>query len=913
MSNVQVQLGGSTVQVQVQSSGVARAAQSVREAVAAQTAALAAKVAAEAAREAAEGFADDAATEATTATTKAAEAAASAVDAETALAGTPNLSLENLWPDTFFRDSDGDENALDGTEELYSISLDNRTWNPTLKHDYGLGGWTYSGASGAAQGYDTHYAGPAAESYNLQAGDTVTAAFRVKASGGVDVICRLQFFSALVEGVYTTVGATVSGATEGIHFVTNLNGEATIKVTAEIPATAIGHVAWVDQLSTTVDFHTTAYMVVKGDISPVFPPIRETYEGMRRRVQPMIDAAVGGINGDLLTLPGTNDTASDRVGVALSQWGIAKGLYWQPERMQAINVGLRQLLQRQTGLVQFGLCSDSWGARQYFIREFTQAMCETYGDGGPGWIGFGFLGSDISGNARDLYTVTKTGAWTSEWGTGTNSPSLSNAKSSTAGDKLTITAATVDSIVPTAILANARLFYEATADGVIRHRCGPDSGSLGSWTTVNVQGTVGTNQNVALTNIPTTAAHVWEIEVVSGSVDLHGVYAVASKGWVTNRYYLSGGQVSSFTGANRTQWVASMLAMGNTALGCLFGTNEGNGSVAAATFAANVAEFLDRAADAAPGGDRLVIQPPDNANGNTIPSSAYNAAVDEAVETHYAAKIDLQRAFGPALADYDGTGPRDWLNDANHPAWAYFFPVILDVMLGLFKRDSYTTVIDRDAIPQFKRGITAIRNSGAPALGWGLKGVSTGGTRDIGLAGGTQDFDVSTLTFATSVTDVALLGFNGTGSTNHDLLNLYSNTTRVFRVTDGGDIECFSKAGDNSLQQTWTATSGGGVLRLLITGGALTQFGTTNNVALRLQANNTDILTLSNLAARVGINETIPDYALDVNGTFGFTPGASVTPVDNGDVVFELTSNTSLTVKAKGSDGTVRSVVLTLA
>lgn len=41
-------------------------------------------------------------------------------------------------------------------------------------------------------------------------------------------------------------------------------------------------------------------------------------------------------------------------------------------------------------------------------------------------------------------------------------------------------------------------------------------------------------------------------------------------------------------------------------------------------------------------------------------------------------------------------------------------------------------------------------------------------------------------------------------------------------------------------------------------------------------------------------------------------PGASVTPVDNGDVVFELTNNTTLTIKAKGSDGVVRSVALTL-
>jgi len=64
---------------------------------------------------------------------------------------------------------------------------------------------------------------------------------------------------------------------------------------------------------------------------------------------------------------------------------------------------------------------------------------------------------------------------------------------------------------------------------------------------------------------------------------------------------------------------------------------------------------------------------------------------------------------------------------------------------------------------------------------------------------------------------------------------------------------------------------------------------------------------------KVGINEVAPDYKLDVNGSLGFTPGASVTPVDNGDVVIEATNNTTLTFKLKGSDGTVRSGTLTLA
>ena len=43
------------------------------------------------------------------------------------------------------------------------------------------------------------------------------------------------------------------------------------------------------------------------------------------------------------------------------------------------------------------------------------------------------------------------------------------------------------------------------------------------------------------------------------------------------------------------------------------------------------------------------------------------------------------------------------------------------------------------------------------------------------------------------------------------------------------------------------------------------------------------------------------------------TPAASSTPAANGNMTFELTSDTSLTLKVKGSDGVVRSAVLTLS
>jgi hypothetical protein len=81
---------------------------------------------------------------------------------------------------------------------------------------------------------------------------------------------------------------------------------------------------------------------------------------------------------------------------------------------------------------------------------------------------------------------------------------------------------------------------------------------------------------------------------------------------------------------------------------------------------------------------------------------------------------------------------------------------------------------------------------------------------------------------------------------------------------------------------------------------------------MRFYNNNAEVARFDS-TGKLGIWETVPDYKLDVNGSIWFTPWNSVTPVDNGDVVFELTNNTTLTIRAKWSDGTVRSWTITLA
>ncbi len=178
----------------------------------------------------------------------------------------------------------------------------------------------------------------------------------------------------------------------------------------------------------------------------------------------------------------------------------------------------------------------------------------------------------------------------------------------------------------------------------------------------------------------------------------------------------------------------------------------------------------------------------------------------------------------------------------------------------------------------------------------------------MGVFGSGDGTEPSTAMFRSGIPAMAGAFTNGSGV--GDIIVGLDGATPVFYVENGGDTT-IKNVGTNG-KLTITNSGGGGVLELSANSGNDVKLGSTNNVPTLLRSNGATVITLAT-GGSVGINETSPDYKLDVNGTFGFSPGASVTPVDNGDVVFELTSNTSLTVKAKGSDGTVRSVVLTLA
>ena len=64
---------------------------------------------------------------------------------------------------------------------------------------------------------------------------------------------------------------------------------------------------------------------------------------------------------------------------------------------------------------------------------------------------------------------------------------------------------------------------------------------------------------------------------------------------------------------------------------------------------------------------------------------------------------------------------------------------------------------------------------------------------------------------------------------------------------------------------------------------------------------------------QVPVNGMLGRMAFQEPNAVVLEPQATANPGRPGSMVFQLTSNTSLTVKVMGSDGVVRSVALTLA
>lgn len=107
-------------------------------------------------------------------------------------------------------------------------------------------------------------------------------------------------------------------------------------------------------------------------------------------------------------------------------------------------------------------------------------------------------------------------------------------------------------------------------------------------------------------------------------------------------------------------------------------------------------------------------------------------------------------------------------------------------------------------------------------------------------------------------------------------------------------------------QEAWgAAAAGSAIVWQVVANGATALVSRLQLTATALLPAQTDnVMDLGSSAAR---------WKKGWLGNLSLFPGNSVTPTINGEVTFELTNDTTLTVAVKGSDGTVRTGTITLA
>lgn len=324
------------------------------------------------------------------------------------------------------------------------------------------------------------------------------------------------------------------------------------------------------------------------------------------------------------------------------------------------------------------LIGDSWtAASSYGSAPLARALVDRFGDGGVGFFGFGFWSSSynsVAADARGLYAMTRTAGWTSNYHAGSTSPNISDARSSTATDKLTI--ASVTGATHPALSA-VKLYFEGTADGVIRWRW-----NAGSWSSdTDVQGTVGDQQQLDLTGFPTGALNsasagtiTLEIEVVSGSVILCGMdMQSASDGIVVHKLGATGATSAQWaTAAVDDQWQAAIAALGIQSANIHLGINDQAGGTPAGTYASHMETIAEGVRVAVPGCDLMMVAPPETpftpARSPAMP--AMQAALRAKAAAFPAAYLNFQDSFGSAdnRGEYaDGGDVPLFGSDDTHP------------------------------------------------------------------------------------------------------------------------------------------------------------------------------------------------------------------------------------------------------
>ncbi len=336
-----------------------------------------------------------------------------------------------------------------------------------------------------------------------------------------------------------------------------------------------------------------------------------------------------------------------------------------------------------SGQVILAFAGDSWiQGDSYWLRQFTLAMQETYGNAGIGYVGFQWFGTSSgtwvdpgtqpsgggAGCARgDLVSnPVFDGAWSSDNGGqpgGTAAPSIGYAETSAANAYVRFT-------VPAGHNAVDLFFVGTAAGGTVEYSWNDGS----SWeTAINVTGTDGVCEAVALSNVPGTAATL-RLRRASGTIRLAGVnLKSATSGVVVHKLGASGSNSSQWAAVDLVEWAGHLTTLGAQFVGILLGTNDASSGTIPSVVASN-AENLMAAIKAEDFSiERLWIMPAERSTGSptTFPMTDYAEAVRIKALAGEFGFLNLQTSWGPDPDAYAFGEPGALMDSSNlHPATA---------------------------------------------------------------------------------------------------------------------------------------------------------------------------------------------------------------------------------------------------
>ncbi|MGP5351774.1 SGNH/GDSL hydrolase family protein [Pseudomonas helleri] len=291
-----------------------------------------------------------------------------------------------------------------------------------------------------------------------------------------------------------------------------------------------------------------------------------------------------------------------------------------------------------------------------WIQPFVTHMQGKYGDGGPGWIGFGNpdAGSgNINGQNWQGLSVTVTGTWTSAYATAPG-PDICSVSSANVATQYRV------NNLPAGL--SALQLYALTSAAILEYTT--DGGA--TWIEVDLS--VGSGATVANLTIPATSFNLW-MRPKTGTCTLYGIDAQKANGHRVHKLGATGSSAAQWATQTATAtWKASMTALDPNLVSIMLATNDQTGSTAPWALGGYIETIIANVRLALPLADIAVLMPAENQRSNNVKMAAYASVVRELCARLNVAFCDLQQDYGLDPADYASTSARNWYSpDLIHP------------------------------------------------------------------------------------------------------------------------------------------------------------------------------------------------------------------------------------------------------